>query len=179
MALSSRPLYALLWFICVGLIACTNHGASAFRYSRPMFLVNIFTRTSVARRRRITKTTTCRKPPPPHHSRLGMISTGFSFDDGQQILVSIQKPMGILFEQGDDNEETDAAPAAPASAAPIIVRQVDPTGSAGRAGVQVGDVLVAVQNASVESADLDQVLEFIQKGPRVMNLRLVRGSTAS
>jgi C-terminal processing protease CtpA/Prc len=105
-----------------------------------------------------------------------MISSGFSFDDGQQILVSIQKPMGIVFQQGTDEETEDATTAA--TAAPIVVGQVDPTGSAGRAGVQVGDVLVAVQNASVESADLDQVLEFIQKGPRVMNLRLVRDSTA-
>jgi C-terminal processing protease CtpA/Prc len=104
-----------------------------------------------------------------------MISSGFSFDDGQQILVSIQKPMGIVLEQGANEETEDAT----TTAAPIVVGQVDPTGSAGRAGVQVGDVLVAVQNASVESADLDQVLEFIQKGPRVMNLRLVREATAS
>ena len=57
---------------------------------------------------------------------------------------------------------------------PIIVTGVDPSGSAGRAGVKPGDVLLAVQNASVENVDLDSVLGFIQNGPRVMNLRLLR-----
>ena len=38
----------------------------------------------------------------------------------------------------------------------------------------VGDVLLAVQNASVESADLDEVLAFIGNAPRVLNLRLLR-----
>jgi C-terminal processing protease CtpA/Prc len=91
-----------------------------------------------------------------------MVSSGFSFEDGEQILVSVQKPLGIVLEQDVDG--------------PIVVTEVDPTGSAGRAGVQVGYVLVAVQNASVKSADLDSVLDFIQTGPRVMNLRLMRGS---
>ena len=94
-----------------------------------------------------------------------MISSGFSFEDGKnQILVSVQKPFGIVLEQ-DDQDGT------------IYVAEVDESGSAGRAGVRVGDMLVAVQNASVESADLDSVLNFIGNGPKVMNLRLVRESS--
>ncbi|KAL3938785.1 MAG: hypothetical protein SGBAC_006371 [Bacillariaceae sp.] len=90
-----------------------------------------------------------------------MIGTGFSFEDGEQILVSVQKPMGMVLEQDEDD-------------ATILVTELDPLASAAKAGVQVGDVLVAVQNASVEQADLDSVLDFIQKGPRVMNLRFQR-----
>ena len=92
-----------------------------------------------------------------------MISSGFTFDDGDQILVSAQKPLGMVLEQDPDTGI-------------ILVTQVDPEGSAGKGGVQVRDVLVAVQNASVEGVDLDDVLTFIGNGPRVMNLRLVRAS---
>lgn len=98
-----------------------------------------------------------RRPP----SKISMIGTGFSFEDGEQILVSVQKPMGMVLEQDEDD-------------ATILVTELDPLASAAKAGVQVGDVLVAVQNASVEQADLDSVLDFIQKGPRVMNLRFQR-----
>jgi C-terminal processing protease CtpA/Prc len=92
-----------------------------------------------------------------------MIGTGFSFEDGEQILVSVQKPMGMVLEQDDDQSNNK-----------IVVTELDPSASAARAGVQVGDVLVAVQNASVEQVDLDSVLGFIQNGPRVMNLRFQR-----
>jgi predicted metalloprotease with PDZ domain len=94
-----------------------------------------------------------------------MVSSGFCFQDGKQILVSVQKPLGIVLEQDSSSEGMI-----------IVVTQVDPTGSAGRAGVEVGDILVAVQNALVEKVDLDSVLGYIGNGPRVMNLRLVRGS---
>ncbi|KAL9189014.1 hypothetical protein ACHAXT_011504 [Thalassiosira profunda] len=87
------------------------------------------------------------------------ISSGFSFSDGEQILVSLQKPMGIVLEQADG---------------PIIVTDVSQDGSADGAGVRVGDVLLAVQNASVENADLDEVLAFIANAPRVVNLRFLR-----
>ena len=98
-----------------------------------------------------------------------MISSGFSFSDGEQILVSVQKPLGIVLEQ-DSNDNNDDS-----SVGMIVVTDVDPSGSAARAGVQVGDVLVAVQNASVENnVDLDSVLEFIGTGPRVINLRFLR-----
>ena len=64
-----------------------------------------------------------------------MISSGFSFEDGEQILVSVQKPFGLILEQ--DAETTRGS---------IVVTDIDPTQSAAKAGVKVGDVLVAVQN---------------------------------
>lgn len=95
-----------------------------------------------------------------------MIGTGFSFEDGEQILVSVQKPFGIVLEQSGAENEDDGK---------IVVTQVDPNGSAGKAGVREGDVLVAVQNASTVSADLGEVLEFIStRCPRVVNLRFER-----
>ncbi|KAL7505292.1 hypothetical protein ACHAXN_002776 [Cyclotella atomus] len=102
----------------------------------------------------------CRRTSDP----LLMIGTGFSFNDGEQILVSVQKPLGLVLEQ-------DAS----ATNTPITVAEVDTTGSASRAGVQEGDVLLAVQNMSVESYDLEQVLRAIGNAPRVVNLRLLRG----
>ena len=90
------------------------------------------------------------------------IGTGFSFDDGNQVLVSVQKPLGIILEQDDD--ETSS----------IAVVDVDASGSAAQAGIKVGDVLVAVQNASVEGQPLEYVLDFIGQAPRVVNLRFVR-----
>ena len=35
----------------------------------------------------------------PRQSLQRMISSGFSFSDGEQLLVSLQKPLGILLEQ--------------------------------------------------------------------------------
>lgn len=99
----------------------------------------------------------------PEHrvqSTRGMISSGFSFSDGKQILVSLQKPLGILLEQDAEG--------------PIIVGEVNQGGAADDAGIQAGDVLLAVQNASVENADLEEVLGFIGNAPRVINLRLLR-----
>jgi C-terminal processing protease CtpA/Prc len=90
-----------------------------------------------------------------------MIGTGFSFQDADQILVSVQKPLGIVLQQ-DENDGS------------IQVTQVQAEGAAGRAGVQVGDVLVAVQNASTQKVDLDNVLDFIENAPRVLNLRFKR-----
>eukprot|EP00536_Pseudo-nitzschia_multiseries_P000400 jgi/Psemu1/300027/fgenesh1_kg.5_\ len=119
--------------------------------------------------------------------RSNMIGTGFSFEDGEQILVSVQKPFGIVLEQGggtrtrtttntdDDGEEESSNIDTTDSCDGIVVTEVDPNGSAGRAGVRTGDVLVAVQNASTVSADLTEVLDFIaNKCPRVVNLRFQR-----
>ena len=89
------------------------------------------------------------------------IGTGFSFNDGNQVLVSVQKPLGLILEQ-DDGDEI------------VSVADMDTTGSAARAGVQVGDVLVAIQNTSVEGQSLEYVLDFISQAPRVVNLRFVR-----
>jgi C-terminal processing protease CtpA/Prc len=90
-----------------------------------------------------------------------MISSGLSFSDGDQILVSAQKPLGMVLEQDPET---------------VVIRvvEVDPNGSVGKGGVRVGDVLVAVQNASAEDVDLEDVLAYIGNGPRVMNLRLRR-----
>ena len=106
-----------------------------------------------------------RARPPPSYEKTKtvsrMISSGFSFSDGDQILVSAQKPLGMVLEQ---DPETGA----------IRVVEVDPNGSARKGGVRVGDILVAVQNASAEGVDLEDVLAYIGNGPRVMNLRLRR-----
>ncbi|ACI65031.1 predicted protein [Thalassiosira pseudonana CCMP1335] len=106
----------------------------------------------------------------PSHDKMGkkrhinlslqMISSGFSFNDGEQTLISVQKPLGIILEQEQ-------------SSGPIRVAKVI-QGSAADAGVKEGDVLLAVQNASVENADLEEVLVFIGNAPRVLNLRLLR-----
>lgn len=101
-----------------------------------------------------------------------MVGTGFSFEDGEQVLVSVQKPFGIVLEQGSDDEHDNTE-----NDDRIIVTEVDPNGSAGKAGVRKGDVLVAVQNASTVSADLAEVLGFIaNKCPRVVNLRFRRAT---
>ncbi|KAL7447873.1 hypothetical protein ACHAWC_000171, partial [Mediolabrus comicus] len=91
------------------------------------------------------------------------VSSGFSFSDGEQVLVSAQRPLGMVLEQEDTPGE-------------IVVASLDSNGSAADAGVRVGDVLLAVQNASVQNASLDEVLTFIANAPRVVNLRFLRNS---
>jgi len=88
------------------------------------------------------------------------ISSGFSFSDGQQILVSAQRPLGIVLQQ---DETLD-----------IVVTSVESGGPAADAGVREGDVLLAVQNASVQNVSLDEVLAFIGNAPRVVNMRFLR-----
>ena len=103
-----------------------------------------------------------------------MIGTGFSFDDGEQILVSVQKPLGLILEQQCDDEST-----VPGRGGEVYVAIVDAVGSAGRAGVKSGDVLVAVQNTSVDRWDLEDVLQLIGQSPAVVNLRFKRRITNS
>lgn len=88
------------------------------------------------------------------------ISSGFSFGDGQQVLVSVQKPLGVLLEEEDDGS--------------IVVVDLMEDSSAGRAGVQLGDVLVAVQNADMSNQPLETVMGFIGQAPKVVNLRFER-----
>ena len=102
------------------------------------------------------------------------IGTGFSFGDGEQVLVSLQKLLGIVLEQDSTDDGTTTATTTGATAPPIMVAAMDPSGNAAQAGVQVGDVLVAVQNASVENQSLEYVLAFLGQAPRVVNLRFVR-----
>jgi PDZ domain len=101
-----------------------------------------------------------------------MISGGFSFDDGEQVLVSVQKPLGIVLEQDENDQGNDGN--SETRLGPIVVAELDLTGSAARAGIQVGDILVAVQNANVEHQSLEYVLGFLQQAPKVINLRFVR-----
>jgi predicted metalloprotease with PDZ domain len=89
------------------------------------------------------------------------ISSGLTFEDGNQILVSVQKPLGLILEQ----DETDNV---------IRIADVDPTGSAASAGLRVGDLLVAVQNADMIDKNLEYALAFIAQAPKVLNLRFVR-----
>ena len=89
------------------------------------------------------------------------VSSGFSFSDGQQVVVSAQRPLGIVLEQ----EETPGD---------ILVTSLDSHGSAADAGVKEGDILLAIQNASVQNASLDEVLSFIGNAPRVVNMRFFR-----
>ena len=96
-----------------------------------------------------------------HQPTIRFVSSGFSFSDGQQVLVSAQRPLGIVLEQ----EETPGE---------IVVASLDSNGSAADAGVREGDILLAVQNASVQNASLDEVLAFIGSAPRVVNLRFLR-----
>lgn len=97
----------------------------------------------------------------PRHPIDLLVSSGFSFSDGQQVLVSAQRPLGIVLEQDETPGE-------------IVVRSLDPSGSGADAGVREGDILLAVQNASVQNASLDEVLAFIGNAPRVVNLRFLR-----
>ena len=124
-------------------------------------------------------------------TRLG-ISSGLTFDDGDQLLVSAQKPLGILLEErepGDNdnyndyyNSLTSAGIDTIAGAGTddddlqwgCIVSQVIQGGAADRAGVREGDVLVAVQNANVANASFEEVMERIGNAPRIVNLRFWR-----
>ena len=67
----------------------------------------------------------------------------------------------------------------------IVLEEDDTTGyksvievvegySAAQVGIQVGDVLVAVQNADCLTKSLDETLAFLGDCPRVVNLRFAR-----
>lgn len=90
------------------------------------------------------------------------ISTGLTFDDGDQLLVSAQKPLGMVLEELDEEKGG------------CIVVSVGEGSAAEKAGVKEGDLLVAVQNADVGKADLDEVMGRIIDAPRVVNLRFWR-----
>ena len=95
-------------------------------------------------------------------TKLG-ISSGFTFDDGDQLLVSAIKPLGLLLEEGGQNDRNV-----------VVVADVEGGGAAERAGVLVGDILVAVQNADVWGEKFEQVLDRIREAPKVVNLRFMR-----
>lgn len=92
------------------------------------------------------------------------VSSGLTFDDGEQLLVSAQKPLGILLEERSGREGGGC-----------IVVQVTSGSVADRSGIRKGDVLIAVQNLNVEQMKLEDVMEKIASAPKVVNLRFWRG----
>ena len=95
-----------------------------------------------------------------------MISSGFSYDDDEQLLVSVQKPLGLVLEEQECNDS--------ASRTTIVVVELLQGSSAARAGVAVGDRLLAVQNADMTQQTLETVMEYIRQAPPVVNLRFQR-----
>lgn len=92
------------------------------------------------------------------------VSSGLTFDDGEQLLVSAQKPLGLLLEERSRGEGGGC-----------IVVQVTSGSVADRSGIRKGDVLIAVQNLNVEKMKLEDVMEKIASAPKVVNLRFWRG----
>ena len=88
------------------------------------------------------------------------LSSGFTFDDGEQVLISAQRPLGLTLEEGD--------------AGGCAVAELADDGSAARAGARVGDLLLAVNNQDTTGATIEQVMERIANAPRVVNLRFQR-----
>lgn len=88
------------------------------------------------------------------------ISSGLTFDDGDQLLVSAQKPLGMVLEEREEKG--------------CVVVTVTKDGAAFNAGIREGDLLVAVQNADVGKSDFEEVMERVSSAPRVVNLRFWR-----
>ena len=89
------------------------------------------------------------------------LSSGFTFDDGEQVLISAQRPLGLTLEEGD-------------AGGGCAVAELADDGSAARAGARVGDLLLAVNNQDTSGATIEQVMERIANAPRVVNLRFQR-----
>lgn len=92
------------------------------------------------------------------------ISSGLTFDNGEQLLVSAQKPLGLILEERSAEGGSGC-----------IVAQVTPGSVADRSGIRKGDLLIAVQNVDVEDMTLEDVMEKILSAPKVVNLRFWRG----
>mmetsp|Transcript_35586 Transcript_35586/g.72157 ORF Transcript_35586/g.72157 Transcript_35586/m.72157 type:complete len:157 (+) Transcript_35586:452-922(+) len=91
------------------------------------------------------------------------LGTGLTFTDGDQILVSAQKPLGIVLEEREEGGMGGGC---------VVAEISDPrTSAVAQAGVQPGDMLIAVQNADVGSASIEEVLQRIAGAPKVVNLR--------
>lgn len=159
------PLVGVIWWILIRTLPAVSSFPQSFSHRPPV--VGRARRDSVLSIMMLVPSTTTTT------TQRWMISTGFSFDDGEQILVSVKKPLGIVLEQqystGNNDYGGDGA-------SKVYVANVDPTASAGRAGILQGDVLLAVQNTSIESWDLDNVLQLIRQSPAVVNLRFKRDS---
>jgi hypothetical protein len=108
-----------------------------------------------------------------------MVSTGLTFDDGDQLLVSAQKPLGLVLEErqiSDNNINFNGIPCVDEEGAGhgCVVVQVLENSVSQRAGVKVGDVLVAVQNVDVGCATFEEVMRRLSEAPKVVNLRFWR-----
>mmetsp|Transcript_16361 Transcript_16361/g.24761 ORF Transcript_16361/g.24761 Transcript_16361/m.24761 type:complete len:130 (-) Transcript_16361:1282-1671(-) len=91
------------------------------------------------------------------------VGTGMTLDDGSQILVSAQKPLGLILEEANDGV--------------IVAEILDGTCQVASAGVEIGDQLIAVQNVDTKAASIEEVMNQIGKAPRVVNLRFQRTQT--
>ena len=108
---------------------------------------------------------------PPHRTRhcppLLQLSSGLTFEDSDGLLVSVQKPLGAVLEEGS------------APGTPCVVAVLESTGNAAQAGVREGDRLLAVNNQDVSAASFEQVMQRLQAAPRVVNLRFARAAAAA
>ena len=102
--------------------------------------------------------------PPP----VLQLSSGLTFEDGEQILISVQKPLGLLLEERGAGDTGGG----------VVVAAVGDEGSAAAAGVLEGDWLLAVNNQDVSAAGLEEVMACILAAPRALNLRFARGGGA-
>ena len=109
---------------------------------------------------RTVRSTAARCPPP-----VLQLSSGLTFEDGEQILISVQKPLGLLLEERGAGETGGG----------VVVAAVGDEGSAAAAGVLEGDWLLAVNNQDVSAAGLEEVMARIVAAPRALNLRFARG----
>jgi acetyl esterase/lipase len=100
----------------------------------------------------------CRPPPTMQ------LGTGFQFEDGEQLLVSVQKPIGMVLEEAEEA-------GAEAGSSGCVVAVVVDGSAASRAGVQTGFRLLAVNNMDVRASSLDEVMALLLQSPRVVNLR--------
>ena len=112
---------------------------------------------------RTVRSTAARCPPP-----VLQLSSGLTFEDGEQILISVQKPLGLLLEERGAGETGGG----------VVVAAVGDEGSAAAAGVLEGDWLLAVNNQDVSAAGLEEVMARIVAAPRALNLRFARGGGA-
>ena len=112
---------------------------------------------------RTVRSAAARCPPP-----VLQLSSGLTFEDGEQILISVQKPLGLLLEERGAGETGGG----------VVVAAVGDEGSAAAAGVLEGDWLLAVNNQDVSAAGLEEVMARIVAAPRALNLRFARGGGA-
>ena len=88
-----------------------------------------------------------------------LVSSGLTFESDGIRLVSLQKPLGLVLEDVEGRGG-------------VVVAEVAPGSNADRAGVLVGDLLIAVNNLDVSSASVDAAVHAIGAVPgRVVNLR--------